>query len=79
LYFDIETAGEIAGIVQTSAEIVHFKINAAKMKVGSDRADNIVRVGEMFNRYINPEVHPQYWDQNSISVHCIPPKDERNG
>ena len=39
LSFDIETAGEIAGIVvQISAEIVHFKINSAKKKVGSDHA-----------------------------------------
>jgi hypothetical protein len=36
LSFDIETAGEIAGIVQISAEIVRFKINSAKKKVGSD-------------------------------------------
>jgi hypothetical protein len=38
LSFDIETAGEIAGIVQISAEIVRFKINSAKKKVGSDHA-----------------------------------------
>ena len=36
LSFDIETADEIAGIVQISAEIVCFKINSAKKKVGSD-------------------------------------------
>ncbi len=30
--FDIETAGEIAGIGQISAEIVHFKLNSAKKK-----------------------------------------------
>ena len=36
LSFDIEAAGEIAGIVQISAEIVCFKINSAKKKVGSD-------------------------------------------
>ncbi len=34
--FDIETAGEIAGIVQISAEIVRFKINSENKKVGSD-------------------------------------------
>jgi hypothetical protein len=32
LSFDIETAGEIAGIVQISAEIVRFEINSAKKK-----------------------------------------------
>jgi hypothetical protein len=53
LYFDIETAGEIAGIVQISAEIVCFKINSAKMKVGSDHADNIVRVANTFNSYVS--------------------------
>jgi hypothetical protein len=30
LSFDIETAGEIAGIVQISAKTVRFKINLAK-------------------------------------------------
>ena len=35
LSFDIETAGEIAGIVQIPAEIVRFKINSAKKKVPS--------------------------------------------
>ena len=42
LSFDIETAGEIAGIVQISAEIVHLKINLTKKKVGSDYADDIL-------------------------------------
>ena len=32
LSFDIETAGEIDGIVQISAEIVCFKLNSAKKK-----------------------------------------------
>ncbi len=77
LSFDIKTVGDIAGIVQISAEIVHFKNNSAKTKVGSDHADNIVHVGETFSRYVNPEVRPQYWDQNIISVHGTIPKDER--
>jgi hypothetical protein len=42
--FDIKTAGEIAGIVQISAEFVRFKINSAKKTVGSDYADDIERV-----------------------------------
>ena len=77
LSFDIETAGEIAGIVQISAEIVRFKINSAKKKVGSDHAGDILREEDTFNRYINPEVRPEYWDQHSISVHGILPDDER--
>jgi hypothetical protein len=77
LSFDIETAGEIAGIVQISAEIVRFKINSAKKKVGSDHAGDILREDDTFNRYINPEVCPEYWDQHSISVHGILPDDER--
>jgi len=48
--FDIETAGEIAGIVQISAETVHFKINSAKKKVGSDHAGDILREEDTFNR-----------------------------
>jgi hypothetical protein len=77
LSFDIETAGEIAGIVQISAENVRFKINSAKKKVGSDHAGDILREEDTFNRYINPEVRPEYWDQHSISVHGILPDDER--
>jgi hypothetical protein len=69
--------GEIAGIVQISAEIVRFKINSAKTKVGSDHADVIMCIGETFNRYVNSEVCPQYWDQNSISVHGILHEGER--
>jgi hypothetical protein len=42
LSFDIEMAGEIAGIVQLSAEIVRFKINSSKKKVGSDHAGDIL-------------------------------------
>jgi hypothetical protein len=42
LSFDIETAGEIAGIVQISAEIVRLKIDSAKKKVGSDHAGDIL-------------------------------------
>ena len=42
LSFDIETAGEIAGIVQISAEIVRFKINLENKKVGSDHAGDIL-------------------------------------
>ena len=42
LSFDIETAGEIAGIVQISEEIVRLKINSAKKKVGSDHAGDIL-------------------------------------
>jgi hypothetical protein len=75
--FDIETAGEIAGIVQISAEIVRFKLNSAMKKVGSDHADNIERVADTFNSYVNPEVWPKYWDQKSISVHGILPEDKR--
>jgi hypothetical protein len=77
LSFDIETAGEIAGIVQISAEIVRFKINSAKKKVCSAFADNIERVADTFNIYMNPEVLPEYWDQRSISVHGILPDDDK--
>jgi hypothetical protein len=42
LSFDIETAGEIAGIVQIYSEIVRLKINSAKKKVDLDHADDIL-------------------------------------
>ena len=73
LSFDIETAGEIAGIVQISAEIVRLKIDSAKKKVGSDHAGDILQEKDTFNRYVDPEVHSEYWDQHSISVHGILP------
>ncbi len=45
MLFDIEMAGEIVGIVQISAEIIRLMMNAdGRMKVGSDRADDVVRV-----------------------------------
>ncbi len=59
LSFDIKTAGEIAGIVQISAEILRFKINLANKTVGSDYADDIERVADTFNSYVNPEVLPE--------------------
>jgi hypothetical protein len=77
LSFDIDTAGEIAGIVQISAEIVRFKINSAKKKVGSDHAGDILQEEDTFNRYINPVARPEYWDQHSISVRGILPDSER--
>ena len=77
LSFDIETAGERAGIVQISAEILRFKINSVKKTVGSDYAKDIECVADTFNSYVNPEVLPEYWDQKSISVHGILPDDER--
>ena len=49
----------------------------AKKKVSSDHAGDILREEDTFNRYINPEVCPEYWDQHSISVHGILPDDER--
>jgi hypothetical protein len=75
--FDIETAGEIAGIVQISAEIVCFKLISAKKMVGSDPADDIEHVADTFNSSVNPEVWPEYWDQKSISIHGILPEDRR--
>jgi len=64
--------------VQISAEIVHLKINLAKKKVGSDHAGNILREEYTINRYVNPEVRTEYWDQHCISEHgSILPDDER--
>ncbi len=56
--FDIETAGEIAGIVQISAEVVRFKLNFAKKKVGSDHADDIERVADIFRPWL-AQLFPQ--------------------
>jgi hypothetical protein len=46
-------------------------------KVGSDRADDVVRVEDTFNRYVNPEVCQEYWDQRTISMHGILLDDDR--
>jgi inhibitor of KinA sporulation pathway (predicted exonuclease) len=45
--------------------------------VGSKCADDIERIVDTFNSYVNPEVQPEYLDQKSISVHGILPEDKR--
>ncbi len=70
LSIDIETGGEIAGIIQLSAEIVHMKLVSMGRKLASDKAEDCRR-GCTFNRYVQPGCAPEYWDQRSIDVHSI--------
>jgi hypothetical protein len=76
LSIDIETGGEIAGIIQLSAEIVQMKLVSTGRKLTSDKAEDC-RHGCTFNRYVQPGCNPEYWDQRSIDVHGILPTDPR--
>ena len=49
--FDIEIAGEAAGIIQISAEIFRVRI-AAGGGIGKDRIDDVVRSPNVFNSYV---------------------------
>jgi hypothetical protein len=74
LSIDFETGGEIACIIQLSAEIVHMKLVSTGRKLASDKAEDC-RCGCTFNRYGQPGCAPEYWDQRSIDVHGILPID----
>ena len=41
------------------------------------KEEDILQEEDQFNRYINLEVRPEYWDQHSISVYGILPDSER--
>jgi len=51
--FDIEIAGEAAGIIQISAEIFRIRIVAGG-GIGKDRIDDVVRSPNVFNSYVRP-------------------------
>ncbi len=76
LLIDIEIGGEIAGIIQLSAEIVHMKLVSMGRKLISDKAEDC-HCGCRFNRYVQPGCAPEYWDQRSIDVHGIFPTNPR--
>jgi hypothetical protein len=76
LSIDIETGGDIAGIIQLSAELVHMKLVSTGKNVASDKAEDCRR-GCTFNRYVQPGCAPEYWDQRSINVHGILPTNPR--
>ncbi len=76
LSIDNETGGEIAGIIQLSAEIVHMKLVSTGRKLTSDKAEDCRR-GCTFNRYVQPGCAPEYWDHKSIDVHGILPTNPR--
>ena len=51
--FDIEIAGEAAGIIQISAEIFRIRIVAGG-GIGKDRIDDVVCSPNVFNSYVRP-------------------------
>ncbi len=77
LSIDIEIRGDIAGIIQLSAEIVHIKLVSMGRELASDKAEDCCRCEHTYNRYVQPGCAPEYWAQSSIDVHNILPTDPR--
>lgn len=73
---DIETAGDIAGIVQLSAELCRTTIVSEEGYATRDTATRIKREPRVFNKYVDPNVDAKYWSETSIEVHGIRPTDK---
>ena len=75
LSIDIETGGDIAGIIQLSAEIAQMKLvsTGTGKKVGCDKAVDCCHCPETFNTYVQLGCTPAYWAQSSIDAHGILP------
>ena len=54
LSFDIETAGEYAGIVQMSGEIFRLALEQGGKSKRKDTATSVRREVDTFNKYVNP-------------------------
>ncbi len=77
LSIDIETGGDMAGIIQLSAEITQMKLVSMGKKLGCDKAVDCCHCPNTFNKYIQLGCAPAYWAQSSIDVHGILPTDPR--
>ena len=74
LSFDIEIAGDFAGIIQISGEIFRMKLSEVG-GVGKDRIEEVMRSTNVFNSYVRPWT--DIWDQRCVDVHQITPNDPR--
>jgi hypothetical protein len=70
LSIDVETGGEIAGIIQLSAEIVHMKLVLTGRKLASDKAEDCRR-GCTFNRYVQPGCAPLKIADTNITYSAV--------
>jgi hypothetical protein len=77
LSIDIETGGDIAGIIQLSIAFIQMKFVSTGKKLGCDIEVDCHRCPGTFNKFIQPGCAPAYWAQSSIDVHGILPKDPR--
>jgi hypothetical protein len=77
LSIDIETGGDIAGIIQLSAEITYMRLVLVGSKLAHDKEEDVRRCTETFNKYVKLECAPEYWSQSSIDVHGILPTNAR--
>jgi hypothetical protein len=77
LSIDIESGGDIAGIIQLSAEITQMKLVSTGKKLGCDKAVDCCCCPDTFNKYVQPGCAPAYWAQSSIDVHGILATDPR--
>lgn len=73
----METAGDICGIVQLSAEICRMTIVSEEGSETKDKATMVEREVDVFNKYVDPQKDAQYWDEFCIGVHNIRPTDKR--
>jgi hypothetical protein len=77
LSIDIETGGDIAGIIQLSAEITQMKLVSTGKKLGCDVAVDCCCCPDTFNKYVQPGCAPAYWAQSRIDMHGILPTDPK--
>ncbi len=72
LSFDVETGGELCGIVQISCQIFCFALPASS----TSSSQTITTNEDLFNKYVRPQ-EGAIWSQYAINVHGITPSDPR--
>ena len=76
LSLDVETGGEVAGIIQLSAEISRIEIEQHGNSCTKDIAEHIYREPNTFNMYVNPG-RGVFFEESAVAVHGIHPSDPR--
>ena len=74
LSFDIETGGDLCGIIQMSGELVRFDLEGTTLR--QDKATNILRVPDTFNEYVNPGASA-IWNEHLLGIHGLSASDQR--
>jgi hypothetical protein len=71
LSINIETGGDIAGIIQLSAEITQMKLVSTGNKLGCDIAVDCHRCPDTFNKYVQPGCAPAYYTGHRAVLMCM--------